>query len=127
MKPLEMILVVLLLGTYFFIGWFGGYDYCNRKPGCSYILYNNASPILGTGNISFKINHTYNITSYNCLNFSRDLKHRLDERNISSVLIDFKIKGYKTGHRVVGLLIEPQTGRLIPKHDYEYILIDNEE
>lgn len=65
------------------------------------------------------IKASYNITEYNCVNFSEDAVTQLRSHNINSnvVVIKQNPTDSKT-HAVVGVWIDPQNGKLVSNAEY---------
>jgi protein tyrosine/serine phosphatase len=71
------------------------------------------------------VHREYNKTSYNCVNFSKDLQENLSRINVSSIrlIVDNNYSDNAT-HEILAILIEPQSGKTIPIGEYDIIKID---
>ena len=105
------------------IGLIGGLLIGMEKPTLDtpQVVVSSGKP-LAIENISLEIDRNYS-ENYKCLNFSMDLKKRLTDNNITSLVMIYKTPDMEGKHAVVAILVEPQTGELVPIQDYKYIRI----
>ena len=69
----------------------------------------------------------YNITEYNCVNFSQDMKKDLTLKNITTIMLNVDSNlSDNVSHEIIAILIEPQSGETIPIGTYKTIKLDEE-
>ena len=105
-----MAAVVLILMTFY---------YCIQifiPPASSQIYVPASSSGLSSILSDFANVHSYNLTSYNCLNYSTDLSFVLNSLGYSSKVIIFSTNGDGShGHAIVridSIYVEPQSGKI---------------
>lgn len=108
MKIKKIILISLFIGSLIFSFLSGFYFHFNQ--------YDKVQSI--TNQISSR---KYDLENYNCINFSKDTQKLLKEKGIESVVI-YGNNGGKYDHAVIGILIEPQTGKFINNLEIKGIL-----
>ena len=61
----------------------------------------------------------YDLTAYNCINFSKDAVLKLQSKNINSNIIVIKEDPTKAEtHAVIGIWLDPQNGNFITNSEY---------
>jgi hypothetical protein len=69
----------------------------------------------------------YNVTEYNCVNFSQDMQKDLNLKNITTIKLEVDSNlSDNISHEIIAILIEPQSGETIPIGTYKTIKIDEE-